>query len=366
VTTVRRLATLWPAAACFVASRVVVLLVLYVAPILQPTYKRRSFFSDWDATHYLSIARSGYPQLESVGGGFNGTAAFFPLMPLLTRGVHEVTRLSFRASGIAVANLAALAAFCLIWVLFREFVGEDRATVGLALFAFWPASFVLSMVYSDGLLVLFAAAFLLMLHRERWWAAFAFGVFAGLARPSGVLLALSGAWAAYEVWRQRRNWLPWVGALGPLVGLSLFQGYTWVKLGDPFAWATAQQRGWHNGFDFGQTFWSHAFTALHQPTARFDLVASTLAGIIGLALVVWMIQLRLPPTLTIYAGGVLVLAAGSGFGGSIPRFCLDAFPIFLAPAVRLRTTVNTVLIACSGAGLVLLMLVVELTRTTTP
>jgi Gpi18-like mannosyltransferase len=341
-------------------------MVLWISPVLRPTYRRISFFSDWDAAHYLSIARSGYPQLEPAGGGFNGTAAFFPLMPLLTRGVHEVTRLSFRASGIAVANLAALGAFCVIWVLFREFVGQERATIGLALFAFWPAGFVLSMVYGDGLLVLFAAVYLLMLRRERWWSAFAFGVFAGLARPTGVLLALSGAWAAYEVWKQRRNWLPWVGALGPLVGLSAFQAYTWAELDDPMAWYTAQRRGWHNGFDFGQTFWSHAFTALHQPTARIDLVISLVAGIIGAALVVWMIRIRLPTTLTIYAGAVIVLAVGSGFGGSIPRFCLDAFPIFLAPAARLRTNAIAVLIGCSAAGFVVLMLIVELTRTTTP
>jgi Gpi18-like mannosyltransferase len=345
---------------------VVVLLVLYVAPVLKPGYRRISFFSDWDGTFYLSIARSGYPQLETAGKGFNGTAAFFPLLPLLTRGVHEVTRLSYRASGIAVANVAALAAFCVIWILFREVVGRDRATVGLALFAFWPASFVLSMVYSDVLLVLFASAFLLMLRREQWWGAFAFGVLAALSRPSGVLLAHSGAWVAYEAYRRRRNWLPWVAAVGPLIGLALFQLYLWIELDNPVAWATAQERGWHNGFDFGQTFWSHAFTALHQPTARIDLVISLVAGIIGIALVVWMIRIRLPAMLTIYAGGVVVLAVGSGFGGSIPRFCLDAFPIFLAPAAKLRTTTNTLLIGCSAATLVLLMLVVELTRTTTP
>ena len=362
----RRLVKLWPPAACFVSSRLVVLWVLWVAPVLHPTYRRRSFFSDWDAAHYLRIARTGYPQLHPKGGGFDGTAAFFPLLPLLTRGAHEVTRLSYRASGTAVANVAALVAFCVIWLLFREFAGPDRATVGVALMAFWPASFVFSMVYSEGLLVLFAAAFMLMLRRERWWAAFAFGALAGLARPSGVLLALSGAWAAYEVYRRRRSWLPWVGALGPLVGLACFQGYQWAALGSPIAWYTAQKTGWHNSFDFGQTFWSHAFTALHQPTARLDLVISTVAGVIGVALVVWMIRLHLPATLTIYAGGVLVLAVGSGFGGSVPRLCLDAFPIFLAPAVRLRTATTTVLIACSGAGLVLLMLVVELTRTTTP
>ncbi|MGH9114422.1 MAG: hypothetical protein ACRDWW_01195 [Acidimicrobiales bacterium] len=66
-----RAVALWPAVTTFVASRLVVLAVLYVSPVLHPGYKRRSFFSDWDAAHYLYIAAHGYPQLHSPGGGFN-------------------------------------------------------------------------------------------------------------------------------------------------------------------------------------------------------------------------------------------------------------------------------------------------------
>jgi hypothetical protein len=130
-TAIRQITILWPACACFAASRLVVFLTLYVEPVLKPGFRRLSFFSDWDAGVYLRIARSGYPQLHSPGGGFDATAAFFPLLPLLIRGVHDVTRLSFRASGIAVAHASGLAAFCVIWLVFREFVGERDATTGL-------------------------------------------------------------------------------------------------------------------------------------------------------------------------------------------------------------------------------------------
>jgi hypothetical protein len=361
-----RVETFVPAVVCFVASRAVVFAVLFVAPVLHPGYRRPSFFSDWDAAHYLTIARSGYPQLQSAGHGFDATAAFFPLLPLLTRVVHEATRLSVRTSGVLVATAAALAAFCVIWALFREIVGARRATIALAFLAAWPASFVLSMVYSDGLLLLFAAACLLALRHERWWPAFAFSVLAGMSRPDGIVLAVCCAWAAYAAWKQTRRWLPWITVLGAPIGFAGYLAYLWHALGTPKAWYTAEHRGWHNGFDFGKAFWSHAFTALHHPTARIDLVASTLAGIVGIALVLWMIHDRLPATLTIYAAGIVGLAVGSSFGGSIPRFCLDAFPIFLVPAVRFRATLNAALIACSGAALALFMLVVELTRTTTP
>jgi len=343
-----------------------VFLTLYVAPILKPGYRRPSFFNDWDAAHYLLIARSGYPQLHSPGGGFDATAAFFPLLPLATRAVHIATRLSVRTSGIAVANASALAAFCVIWMLFREVVGDRRATIAVTLLAFWPASFVLSMVYSDGLLLLAAAACLLALRHEVWWAAFVFGALASLSRPDGVVLALCIAWAAYEAHRRRPGWVPWIAALGPPLGFAGYLGYLWIALGSPGAWFTAERRGWGRRFDFGRTWWSNGFTALHHPTARVDLVASTIAGIVGVALVVWMIQSRLPVPLTIYAGGIMVLALGSGVGGSVPRYCLDAFPIFLVPAARLRATVNAALVGCSAGAMALFMLVVELTRTTTP
>jgi hypothetical protein len=95
-------------------------------------------------------------------------------------------------------------------------------------------------------------------------------------------------------------------------------------------------------------------------------VASTLAGIVGVLLIIWMIRLHLPSMLVIYSAGIVILALGSGFGGSVPRFLLSAFPIFLALAARLRSTFITLLIGLSGAGLAVLMLVVELTRTVTP
>src|SRR4051794_7827906 len=128
---IARLAQFGPAVACFAGSRLVVLLTLYVMPVLKPGYRRLSFFSDWDAAVYLRIARSGYPQLHSPGGGFDASAAFFPLVPLLTRAVHEVTRLQMRTSGIVVANVAGLVAFCVILVLFRDVLDDRRATVAV-------------------------------------------------------------------------------------------------------------------------------------------------------------------------------------------------------------------------------------------
>lgn len=357
----------WPAVGCFAASRLVVFLVLYAAPVIKPGYVRTSFFTDWDGAHYLSIATSGYPALYPPGGGFNATAAFFPLLPLLTRGVSDATGLSLGTSGVVVANAAALAALCVIWLLGRDMLSAKAATFAVALIAFWPASFTLSMIYSDSLLLVFAAGSLWALWRERWLAASGFAFLAALARPNALVLALCGIWAAAQAYRKRRSWLPWVGVLGAPAGFVAFMGYLWIREGTPTAWFTAEHRGWNNGFDFGRRWLANALIAIHHPTARIDLVAGTAAGLIGIVLVVWMLVIRAPAVLTIYAAGVVVLAlTQGGTGASVPRYCLDAFPIFFAPAIRFRAAVNTLLVGLFGGGLAIFMLVVELTRTTVP
>ena len=323
---IRWLAGLWPPFAAFIGSRVLVLGVLYVAPVLQPGYVRSSFFSDWDAAHYLYIAQSGYPKFRQPHGGYDAHVAFFPLLSGLIRGVHDLVGLPYRSVGIALANLSALVAFCLIWKLVREMVNQPTATATVALLAFWPASFTLSMVYPDGLLLALAAGYLLALNRQRWWLAFVVGVAAGLSKPDAVVLGICGIWIAVAALHSRRSWLPWLAAAGPPVGFATYMIYLWATQGSPTTWFTAERRGWHSSFDFGARWWSDALVAAHHPTSRFDLTAATLAGIVGLALLSWMIAIKLPPVLTIYAAGVLVMALGSGYGGAIPRLAMGAFP----------------------------------------
>ncbi len=323
-------------------------------------------FPDWDTAHYLYIAQFGYPKFNQPNGAYDAHIAFFPLLPALIRVVHDVTGLSYTSAGIALANLSTLAAFCLIWKLVKEMVNQPTATAAVALLAFWPASFTLSMVYPDGLFLALAAGYLLALNRKQWWLAFVVGVLAGLSSPDAVVLGLCGVWVAVVAFRSRRSWLPWLAAVAAPVGFAVYMSYLWASQGSPTIWFSAERKGWHASFDFGARWWSDALVALHHPTVRIDLMASTVAGLVALALLIWMLAIRLPPVLTIFAAGVVILALGSGFGGSVPRLAMGAFPLFIPPATKLRPLAITVVVGLFAGGMVLLMLVVELTRTTTP
>jgi hypothetical protein len=292
---------------------------------------------------------------------------------LVIRGFHEITRLSYLDSGAIVANASTLAAFCAIWLLARDVLGHERGGWCVALVAFWPATFALSMVYSDGFMLFFAAWSLLAMRRRQWVLAAVTAYLAGLSRPDAIVLAASAAWLGIAALRQpaedpdgadqpppwRDRWLPWLAAVGAPAGFGSYLVYTWAALGSPGAWFTAEKQGWGNSFDFGRTWLRNARTAIHHPTQRFDLAVLTFAGVVGIALLIWMLVERMPPPLTIYAAGVLLLGIGSGDGNSIPRYCLDAFPLFLAPAARLKPAINGVVVGMSGAGLAVFLLAVD-------
>ena len=106
---------------------------------------------------------------------------FFPLLPLLDRGLHDVTALTVGVASLLITNLAALLLGMGIYVLARS---EWHDTV-LARRAVWlmmlaPPAFVFVMGYSEALFVLLAVAFFTRhIRRGNWWWAGLFGFLAG-------------------------------------------------------------------------------------------------------------------------------------------------------------------------------------------
>ncbi len=113
----------------------------------------------WDGAWYLEIARSGY-HAAPFEGGFHDFA-FWPAWPALLGGMLRLVPLSpdvvagLVASGLSIAALVLWAR-----VLERAF-GRSTSRYAIALAAFSPAAFVLSMGYSEPLFLLVGALFFL-------------------------------------------------------------------------------------------------------------------------------------------------------------------------------------------------------------
>ncbi len=343
-----------PALAIFVASRLVVLAVMGIVARVHH-HAVGHYFTRWDSHWYIQIARQGYAHAIPHG---HGNAAqvnlgFFPLLPLLIRVVHWVTRLSFPASGEALTLVAGATAAVTMWWMVRDHYGEKIASRATALVFFSPAAVVFSFVYSEGLIIALASMTLLALHRRRWILA---GIAAALATacdPVASAIVVPCAVAAYTAWRGERDlraW--WAPALAP-VGIGVFFVYLWNHTGSPLSWYLAQRAGWQAG-----PMGTGIFYAIYRLFAHgiFDLnsLAKTAALLATVATVVIWRRVRPPLTWGVYAGAVLVFGVLSPIVGISPRLLLRGFPLFAIVAVGVSRQRFVVIVTLSALAMCVL------------
>lgn len=321
------------AAAVFVASRITVLVAMGVAGVVRGNWPMRAALAHWDGGWYLTVAESGYARgLPPAGAPPETNLAFFPLFPALVRGLSEVSGLSpFRTA--VVANLVlGTASAVLIWLLARHLGDAPFADRAAALYAFGPATFVLSMVYSEPLMLTLALGCLYALVR-RWWLAA--GLLAGLAtatRPNALALCVACGVAAVLAIAQRREWRALLApALSP-IGVVAFFVYLHSHTGDFFIWTRAQQSGWGQGFDGGLEMIKASGRQLAHPGSDLNEVTAGLSLLFVVVAVVALIRWKPPAALTTYAAVVIALGYLSPTLSSRPRFAMTAFPLVMAVA----------------------------------
>src|SRR5215213_4012813 len=196
-------------------------------PVLAPLAR-------WDSVWYLTIADSGY-------AGSTARAAFFPLYPLLVRGVGTVLGGSHAALLIAafLVSLAAfLAALALLYRLTELELGRRLARPTLLLLALFPAAVYFGAPYSESLFLLLAVGAFYAARTGRWaWA----GTCAGLAsgtRSAGLLLLLPLLLIWWDSRPRRARDVAWLG-IAP-AGIAAYSGALAAGQGDAFAYMHLQ------------------------------------------------------------------------------------------------------------------------------
>jgi hypothetical protein len=309
----------------------------------------------WDAQWYAGIARSGYGHtVLHPDGRLLADYAFFPLLPLLERGVATVTGVAYLDAGLVVTWCATVLAGWGVYAV-GERVHDARTGVVLALlWAALPVGIVSSMAYSEALFTALAAWALHTAMTRRWLLAGVLAAGAGLTRPVGVaVVAAVVLTAALHAVREREG--------RPLVGLVVaplgWLGYVcWVGLrtGQPLGYFSVAD-GWGNGFDGGRAFagWSvdHLAGSSWPLGVLLVVAVAVLVGLFALA-----VHERQPLPLLVFAGVLLTLAlTTSGYFGSKPRYLLPAFPLLLPVARRLarlstRTAVPVLGVLVAGSA----------------
>jgi hypothetical protein len=316
----------------WIGGRALVLAVALAVDAVGPRGYVRNFerahafglLTSWDGLWYRRVAEHGYlllPERQS-------DPAFFPLFPMLLRGVHALG-LGYAAAGLIVANLALLLALAAFYGLTAELLGEGvarRATVYVSIF---PLSYVFSMGYPESLVL--AALSLAGLYglRGQWGRAGLWAAAGALARPGGAFVALPLLAIA---WHRRRRTSPLetgraAGAvLAPVAAFVSFPLYLAYVLHDPLAWSHAESR-W--GRHFSPLGVVDAIRNLPTAFGHSAWVARDLGALVAyLVLIALTRRLRAPLSWQLAGLAIVALPAFSGSFNSIARFGLLAPPVF--------------------------------------
>ncbi|MBV9389452.1 MAG: hypothetical protein JOZ78_23770 [Chroococcidiopsidaceae cyanobacterium CP_BM_ER_R8_30] len=203
-------------------------------------------FSAWDSVFYEKIATSGY---EYAPDSHKHSVAFFPLFPLLIRGFIALG-LPVEVAGTLVNNLAFLGALIVLYRWIDERHGVSAARWATAVLAWCPLSLFGTVIYSEGLYLLFSTAALGAFDRKHYAKAAICGTCATAARPTGVALILAFLIVA---WRLRSGTRAYLASLATGAGLLLYSLYCKLQFGDYLAFLHAQQ-AWRptTGFNWQQ------------------------------------------------------------------------------------------------------------------
>jgi Mannosyltransferase (PIG-V) len=318
-----------------------VIMLLWLDAISHDSTGLRGRLLVWDAGWFLRVATDGYPHGFSYGpdGALEGNGlAFFPLYPMLIRGVSGLG-LTAGTAALAVSWLASIAAAVALHLLGTSLYGKRAGWALVAILCSAPVSVVLSMAYSESLFIALVAGMLVAAHRKVWWAAGLLGLGAALTRPTGaaaaVALAVAAALAVRDSRRKRTGegtWQPILAAAVAIAGVPAYLGWVALRVDALDAWFRIQAAGWGTSFDYGASTLSFLGHTLSNGdgwipvSVALILLAALAAAGVALAGRPWL-------PLAVYGVIAMVLVYGqAGFYHSKPRLLLPVL-LTLLPGV---------------------------------
>jgi hypothetical protein len=322
----------------------------------------------WDSVWYLDIAHSGYA---------GPSTAFFPLYPLLVRGLATASAPGALLVAAYVASVGALlgALYLMHRLVTLELRSSMLARDAVLMLALFPGALWLGAPYSESLFLLLSVGAFYAARTERWaWA----GLCAALAsatRSAGIVLVLPLVLLWWSSPRRRGRDLAWIAVA--LLGLIAYSVYLAASIGDGFAYLHLQEV-WFRSFagpfgalpDGAVAAWdglrqivSGQRAHVYFTAAGGDPIAAAWHNVelfafllIGLVAVVGVLR-RLPRAYGAYVVAALALPLSFPVGPqplmSLPRFLAVLFPLFMWLALVCRTPRRrAVVLVVLGLGLV--------------
>ncbi len=285
----------------------------------------------WDTHWYLGIVRDGY----TFSTEQQSSVAFFPLFPLLVKGLTGFG-LSVEWAGVVAVVLTGAAAALALHAWFWRMQPAETASLAEWLFWFSPfALFVIGCVYSDAIFVALVAGAFLALERRQVAAAVVLGFLACAARPVGLAVVFGLMVREVEVRRARHESPLWALALGLTgFGTVAYMVYLQHTFGDALAFVHAQA-AWGQLTGIESLLKYQSLMRLHWwdwSLPLFDLALT----IVLLSRLGW-VRRQLGLGYAVYTAlilGIPLITAHEFVG--LGRYSLPAFPAFLGWAAAFQ------------------------------
>ena len=306
-------------------------------------------FAGFDGLHYIKIALEGYER--------NATA-FLPVFPLLMRFGTLLTGLSPIIVGMSISITALFITLMLLPRYLKLLdINSQQIYWTLLFFLFFPTSFFLQGVYTEGVFIVLLVATLYASKKKNYVLTALFGYFMGLTRITGFFLASLLFLEIIEQVKFTRDIPRYIqsiikslsvpkvlATIAPLLGFGTFMAYLWLTTGDPLRLAHSQvdfNQNRSTSFVFPlQVVWRYLkifYTAdwnFQYFIATVEFVLTSMVVLI-LSYDAWQIykkrytHLFTRAGLTIFAWMSILLPISTGTLLSMPRFILPLLTVFI-------------------------------------
>ncbi|HEY9608196.1 mannosyltransferase family protein [Allocoleopsis sp.] len=284
-------------------------------------------FTHWDAAWFKQIIAQGY---DYAADGKMHNIAFFPVFPLVVRAVMSLG-FSVEIAGLLVNNLALLGAMILLYRWVEEHHGENAAKWATAVMAWCPFSLFGTVIYSEGLFLLFSTAALRVFEKHQYARAALWGALTTGTRVTGVVLIPTFLFLA---WREKRPPIAYLAGLATSGGLLLYMLYCLVRFGDPLAfvhvqkaWGTASGINWQGWWSMVVNLFRWRWGAVKEFTKLFM--------VFGSAYLFWYMRHQITRVAAVYGFFSILLIINSGAVLSVNRYVYGVVTASLALGVLL-------------------------------
>jgi hypothetical protein len=277
----------------------------------------------WDSYWFLDVAEKGY---YLRGERRQANVVFFPLYPLLVRGVGYLTGGDLPLAGWVVSSLFLLLAAAMLTRFVQIFHPEIDAGQAVLCLLVFPTAFFLNAVYSESLFLCLSLGVFWAALRGRFWLAGACCALASATRVAGLFLCVPLLMEFLQTYGWRGLLSRRVAALVLAPGGALlFFGYHWLAFGDFFLYLKVQN-WWGRDFVTGM---GDFVVRTHPDMVNTVIECAYAVGALGMALAVFR---NLRPSYGIYMLVSLGVALSSGTTFAIARYAMVLFPIYLLAA----------------------------------